>query len=77
MNLRKIVTIATVSMLLFSACKKEDNGSGGTGSRVIKYEITGNFTGKLLVVYLDNVSGNTQVNNVILPWSKEITYPET
>lgn len=75
MHLRKIVTMATLSGLLFSACNKEGNRLESTDPRVIKYEITGNFTGKLLVVYLDNVSGNTQVNNVTLPWSKEITYP--
>ena len=38
------------------------------------YEATGNFSGNLVIVYLDNVSGNTLVSDVNLPLSKEITY---
>lgn len=68
----------TILLLCLTAlsCKKDDaNGNPPGNSRVVKYEITGNFTGKLTVIYNDNVYGNTVVNNVSLPWSKEITYP--
>jgi hypothetical protein len=64
---------------LFTSCSKDSDGPGpgGGNSRVVKYEITGNYTGKLTVVYNDNASGNTVVNNVTLPFIKEITYPAT
>lgn len=64
------ITILMFAVLVFS-CKKKDTE---VSKRDIKYEITGNFTGKLLIVYNDNVNGNTLVTDVTLPWSKEITY---
>jgi Mycobacterium membrane protein len=63
-----------LAILLLVSCKKDNTSSGGTNSRVVKYEVTGSFTGKLNVVYLDNVSGNTLVSDVTLPWAKELTY---
>lgn len=63
-----------LSILFFVSCKK-DNGNSSNLSRNIKYEITGNFSGKLTIVYSDNVTGNTVLDNVSLPWTKEITYP--
>lgn len=64
--------IAVTTILL--SCKK-DNGSGSNGnSRKIKYELTGNYSGKFDVVYTDNVNGMTHVTDVTLPWSKEIQY---
>jgi hypothetical protein len=72
-----IVLLAAI--LFFTSCSKDNNtpGGGGPNSRVVKYEITGNYTGKLTVIYNDNVSGNTVVNDVTLPFIKEITYPAT
>ena len=59
--------------LQFISCKKGGDDTSGN-SRMVKYEITGNFTGKLTVIYNDNVNGNTVLTDVSLPWSKEITY---
>ena len=73
-NIIKTV-IGLLFLVSFISCSKDKDGNGNTNSRVVKYEITGNFTGKLTVIYNDNVNGNTVVNNVSLPWSKEITYP--
>lgn len=61
-------------LLFFSSCKKENDNTGGTNSRVVKYEIAGNFTGKLIIIYNDNVNGNTVLNNVALPFLKDTTY---
>jgi hypothetical protein len=72
--LKKTSLLSLFAVVLFGSCKKDNNNSGSSNSRMVKYEITGNFTGKLIVVYLDNVSGNTLVTDVTLPWSKEITY---
>jgi len=69
-------TVMAFTAAAFTACKKDKDGNpaGGTTNRKIKYEITGNFSGKLDVVYSDNVNGTTQVSGVSLPWSKEIQY---
>lgn len=66
-----IIAAGVVSMF-FSCSKKSDNG--GSSNRKIKYEITGSFSGKLDIVYTDNVNGNTALANVALPWTKEIEY---
>jgi len=42
-----------------------------------KFEITGNYTGHIFVVYNDNVSGNTTLTITSLPWSKTIDYPNS
>lgn len=61
--------------LLVVSCNKPDNSPNpGTDPRKVKYEITGSFSGKLTIIYNDNVSGNTVLNDVTLPWTKEITY---
>ncbi|MFV0604416.1 MAG: MmpS family transport accessory protein [Niabella sp.] len=62
--------ICLISVVFLSACSKNDNPS----SKTVKYEVTGNFTGKLLIVYSDNINGNTTVTDATLPWSKEVTY---
>lgn len=42
-----------------------------------KFEITGNYSGPIFVVYNDNVTGNTTLTITSLPWSKTIDYPNT
>lgn len=70
----KIFTsILLIATILLSSCKKDSNGTPNN-SRAVKYEITGNFSGKLTIIYNDNVNGNTVLNGISLPWSKEITY---
>jgi Mycobacterium membrane protein len=73
-HFKKMVLSSLLAILFLASCKKDNNSSGGTNPRVVKYEITGSFTGKLNVVYVDNVSGNTLVSDVTLPWLKELTY---
>ena len=60
-----------LSAAFLTACKDKDNKP----SREVKYEITGNFTGRLLILFNDNVNGNTVVNDAAVPWSKNVTYP--
>lgn len=73
--LKDVILVLLSGLFFFSSCKKGNDNPGGTNARLVKYEITGNFTGKLTVIYNDNVNGNTVVNNVALPFSKDITYP--
>lgn len=63
-------------ILVTGSCKKDNNDNPQpVNTRQVKFEITGNFTGKFTVIYSDNINGNTVLNNVTVPWSKEITYP--
>jgi len=68
-------------LLLFStlwlACKKNDSGTKEPIQRSVKYELSGNFSGKLLVVTSTNSGALQQFNNVALPWTKELTYDAT
>lgn len=73
--LKKVSLFPLIVILFLASCKKDKDSSGSTNSRIVKYEITGNFTGKLTIIYNDNVNGNTFVTNASLPWTKEITYP--
>ncbi|RPE07928.1 hypothetical protein EGT74_12685 [Chitinophaga lutea] len=72
----KLITPLILSLAVLSACSKKKDDDKAP-SRNVKYEITGNFAGKLLILYNDNVNGNTVVNNATVPWSKEVSYPGT
>lgn len=70
-------TVAFVLTLAFTAvsCSSDnDNGPGaGSGSRDVEYKITGDFTGKLNVTYMEK-SGASLIEDVpSLPWTKEFT----
>ncbi len=67
-NALLLVTIFSVSF--FSSCKKD---YPVPSSRVIKFEVTGNFTGTVFASYTTS-SGGTTNEQVNLPWSKEINY---
>ena len=69
--------LATILLMLQACDKNNGDGLPVNNARLVKYEITGNYTGKLTVVYNDNVSGNTVLNNVSIPWSKEVTYSQS
>jgi hypothetical protein len=70
-------TAALIITLAFTAvsCSSDDdnNSNEGAGSRDVKYEITGNFTGELDVTYIEK--GGNALNEDInsLPWVKEFT----
>lgn len=57
-------------------CSSGDDNQNQNSSRNIKYEITGNYSGHLTVVYNDNVTGNTVVTVTSVPWSKEVIYDD-
>lgn len=73
--LKNIVVLFTLS-LLFVSCKKDDDKPNNNGSdeRKVKYELSGNFTGKLLVVTSTNTGALQQFDGVAMPWTKEIQY---
>lgn len=73
--MRKYIALLLMITLTgtFTACS-DDAAEAPTTSRVVTYEITGNYTGKLTIIYNDNVSGNTVLNDITLPWSVEVVY---
>lgn len=85
--MKKAVLFIGLSLLstLISYCKKEKKTADPitstpapvSNSRQVQYEIKGNYSGYLFVVYYDNVSGNTTDTVKSLPWSKSITYGNT
>lgn len=81
----RILTIGLFIALLnpaFTSCKKKTTQKPEPDpitqppvvTRNVRYEITGNYSGPLFVVYNDNVSGNTTLTVSALPWRKDVTY---
>lgn len=69
-------TLAIVLTLAFTAvsCSSDSEDKvSGNGSREVKYEVTGNYTGTMSVVYFEK--GGNALNEDItkLPWTKEFT----
>lgn len=60
-----------VILLNFSCDKDNDNNNN---SRVVTYELTGNFTGVKFASYTTASGGTTNETVATLPWTKEITY---
>lgn len=70
-----------IAFSLFVSCKKTKSSIEPDPTpapiKSAKFEISGNYSGHLFVVYNDNVSGNTTLTVTSLPWSKTIDYPST
>jgi hypothetical protein len=77
MKTLKHLSLSVLSMalvvILLSGCKKDKNDNNNS-NRNVKYELSGTYTGKFTVIISDNVSGNLVIDNVTIPWSKEVTY---
>lgn len=67
---KKVLLFFAICVVMFTISCKKDNES--PNPKAVKYEITGSFSGKLTIVYSDNVNGNTTLTGVSLPWSKEV-----
>tara|TARA_R110000868_G_scaffold131361_3_gene341397 strand:+ start:3580 stop:3996 length:417 start_codon:yes stop_codon:yes gene_type:complete len=73
LNLSIKILITLLCLLTVSCSKNDDSNNSGEKTYQIKYELTGTFSGTLIIVY-DNEDGVNQVeDNVSLPWSKLIT----
>ena len=78
MNLLK--TTLAIFIITFAASCSKDNDNNipfPTPIKSAKFEITGNYSGHIFIVYNDNISGNTSLTVTSLPWSKTIDYPNT
>ncbi|MCP2027996.1 hypothetical protein L1276_003164 [Flavobacterium sp. HSC-32F16] len=74
--LKTAALVLTLAFTAVSCSSDNDNDNGnnsGTGSRDVKYEVTGNFTGKMDVSFLEK-SGAPLIEDLTkLPWTKEFT----
>jgi len=68
-----LTVLAFITSLLFNACSKPID-TPVNDSRVVKYEVTGNFSGSLIASYTSAGGGTTNETITALPWTKEITY---
>lgn len=71
----KILFLISIFFVVVSCTKKKDPAPvAAPATNVKKYEITGNYSGNLLVAYT-NASGGTESTTVTsLPWSLELTF---
>ena len=65
--------LVTSSLFITSCSSDDDNNNSGTGSRDVKYEITGNYSGKTSVTYLEKGGNALNEDLTKLPWTKEFT----
>ncbi|MEE1961989.1 hypothetical protein V1387_04775 [Allomuricauda taeanensis] len=70
--MKKIIwSLALVIMAALGSCSSDDGSA--PQSREMKYEITGNYSGEMVIVYSDE-GGNQQIAEAeSLPWSKSVT----
>lgn len=73
---KRITTFFTILLIVIIVSCSSDDSSNPSPTKTAKFEITGNFTGHIFVVYNNNVTGNTTETITSLPWSKTITYPD-
>ena len=75
-NTKSILFLAGIIAMLFaftSCSSDDDKGPEEPQSRAIKYEITGNYSGRLTVAYSDEDGDSQTINVNSLPWSKSLT----
>lgn len=70
--MRRITFLVVITFINLS-CQK-DESSPTAASRVIRYEVSGNYTGSLVASYTTAGGGTTNESVSSLPWSKEIKY---
>lgn len=58
-------------VLVFTSCSSDDDSS--PQPRNIKYEITGNYSGRLTVAFSDESGNNQTISINSLPWSKSLS----
>jgi len=81
MNKSVLVTISIVVIALsIISCKKDKSPeipsppNVNVNTRNIKYEIIGNYSGKLLVAYTNETGATKSDTAISFPWIKQITY---
>lgn len=68
------LTTALLFFITFASCNNDNDDSTSSTPRVIRYEVTGNFTGSMFASYTTANGGTANDPVSSLPWNKEITY---
>lgn len=55
----------------------EDSAAPANKSRNVKFEMTGSYTGKILVAHTLANGGTQAFSDIRLPWTKEVVYENT
>ncbi len=71
-KMKIFVCLFSVLSILGTSCSKDSDNKNT--SRVLKYEVTGNFGGSLIASYTTASGGTSNETMPGLPWSKEVTY---
>lgn len=72
--LKTLAIVLTLAFTAVSCSSDNDNDSGsGSASKDVKYEVSGNFTGKLDVTYIEAGGGALNEDINALPWTKQFT----
>ena len=71
---KTLFTILIIAIIF--SCSNDDNNIPNQ-IKSAKFEITGNYSGHIFIVYSDNISGNTSATITSLPWSRTIDYPNS
>ena len=72
--MKKLTIVLLSTIIFFGSCDKDSKDNPSGNSRLIRYEVTGNFTGTFSAAYTPISGGVTSEDFTTLPWSKEITY---
>lgn len=71
-HLKQIMLMLTL-VFTFASCSSDNDDKISGGSRDVKYEVTGNFSGPLTAVYIEKLGNATSEEITKLPWTKEFT----
>lgn len=71
--LKTFAIVLTLAFTAVSCSSDNDDNNSAPASREVKYEVTGNYTGKMDVTYMEK-SGAPLIEDInTLPWTKEFT----
>lgn len=80
MKRKFFLMMATALLGLFSislsSCSSDDS-SPSSNTKAVKYEVTGNYSGHLIVVFTGANGQNVEEVITTLPWSKVVTIPNS
>ncbi len=72
--MKKLIIACLTALTILGSCKKDKDKEPNNTSRTLRYEVTGNFTGKFTAAFHAASGGLTNEEVTSLPWSKEINY---
>jgi hypothetical protein len=72
--MRQIITILGISLVFLISCAKPKPVDNPTDQRILRYEVSGNFTGALFASYTTASGGTANEQVTSLPWVKEVAY---